>query len=89
LGAVKDQNNKGIGGMKLEFCSCGSLRVNSTCTNRKCSHHDSSRAPATFDQVEYIKDLLEKSGDQREIDFQTLTKKQASKIIDELAEEVD
>ena len=68
-----------------EFCNCGSLVVRGNCTNKNCGdHHKSLVDPVTYAQVEYIKALQNQTGDQREIDFDILSKIEASRLIEEL-----
>lgn len=70
-----------------EFCKCGSLIVRGNCTKKGCNLHTPGLIdPATYAQVEYVKTLLEQTGDDREIDFEILTKPEASRLIDELLE---
>lgn len=71
-----------------EFCSCGSLIVRGNCTKKGCQFHKSSLVdPATYSQIEYIRSLLEQTGSDKEVNFNILTKPEASKLIDELLEQ--
>lgn len=70
-----------------EFCTCGSLVVRGNCTNKKCEHHKRSLAdPATFEQINFIESLRSQVGDDSEIDFDTLSKTEASALINKLLE---
>lgn len=64
--------------------------VKSSCTNRKCRHHDNRISPATYDQVDYIKDLLEKAGkDEADYNLKEISKDDASKLIDQLTSVIE
>ena len=73
-----------------KFCRCGSLLINGSCTNRKCSANIQSRNMASQKQIDYIKSLLEQLSedltidDYRNIDYKKLTSNEASRILDEL-----
>ena len=70
-----------------DFCKCGSLVVRGNCSNKSCDRHGKSLVdPATYGQIDLINSLKEQLGDDREIDFETLTKLEASRLIDELFE---
>lgn len=70
-----------------DFCSCGSLKINGNCTNKKCKVHKKSLVdPATFGQIDLINSLKEQLGDESEIDLDILTKPEAAKLIDKLFE---
>lgn len=76
----------------MEFCNkCGSLKINGSCTNKKCDHHIKSMVElATPHQIEYIKELAEQlSDDISEINFETLGKSEAVDLIDEYLEKLD
>lgn len=76
----------------MEFCNkCGSLKINGSCTNKKCDHHIKSMVElATPHQIEYIKELAEQlSDDISEMNFETLSKAEAVDIIDEYLEKLD
>jgi len=73
----------------LEFCICGSLKVNGNCTNRKCAHHMSGMEPATYKQIEYIKDILDKLQDDTEYAFGNMAQKEANKLIVSLEERLE
>jgi hypothetical protein len=71
----------------MEFCKlCQSIKIKDSCTNRKCRNHIAGTEAATFRQVEYIKELAEKLGDETEYDYRNMTMKEASKLIEELEE---
>ena len=72
-----------------EFCTCGSLKVKGNCSNKKCKKHIPGNEPATFNQLFFIKDLARQAGDETEYNFETMTKKEANGIIDELKEKVE
>ena len=67
----------------MDFCECGSIVIRGSCTNQKCSKHVNHVGLATYKQIEFIKSL---SNDDDEINFDILTKKEASKLIDKLLE---
>ena len=75
----------------MEFCECGSLLVRGVCTNKKCSRHvKMAIETATFKQVEFIRDLAEKLGeDADDIDFEYLSKKEAAKLINGYRERLE
>lgn len=74
-----------------DFCKCGSLIIRGNCSNKKCEHHKRELAEAaTFDQIEYIKGLAKRLGnDQDELDFEIMSKKEASDLIDKLKAKID
>jgi hypothetical protein len=72
-----------------EFCKCGSLKIKGSCTNKKCEEHIASISPATFKQVDFIKDLTLQLGEPDDYDFINMTTKEASKIIEELQTKVE
>lgn len=68
-----------------EFCECGSLMIHGNCTNKKCSKHKRSLVDeATFSQIEFIKNLTDRLNEDLNIDFEILSKKEASNLIDKL-----
>lgn len=70
-----------------EFCSCGSLIVRGNCTKKGCQFHKNGLVdPATYAQIEYINSLLKQIGSDMEVNFDVLTKPEASRLIDELLE---
>lgn len=71
-----------------EFCTCGSLMIKGSCTNKKCEGHIASITPATLKQIEFIKDMSFKLGDP-DYDFINMTTKEASEIIDELQARIE
>lgn len=75
----------------MEFCKCGSLKVNGSCTNKKCEYHIKSMVElATPQQIEYIKELADQLADDiSEINFETLSKSEAVDIIDEYLEKME
>ncbi len=78
--------------MFMEFCNkCGSLKVNGSCTNKKCDQHIKSMVEmATAQQVDYIKELAEQLGeDITEVNFDSMSKSEAVDLIDEYLERLD
>ena len=78
--------------MFMEFCNkCGSLKVNGSCTNKKCDQHIKSMVEmATAQQVDYIKELAEQLGEYiTEVNFDTMSKSEAVDLIDEYLERLD
>ncbi len=76
----------------MEFCKkCGSLKINGSCTNKKCDQHIKSMVEmATAQQIEYIKELAEQLGeDISEINFENMSKSEAVDLIDEYTEKLD
>jgi len=76
----------------MEFCNkCGSLKINGSCTNKKCDHHIKSMVElATPQQVEYIKELAEQLADDiTEINFETMSKSEAVDLIDDYLEKLE
>ena len=76
----------------MEFCKkCGSLKINSSCTNKKCDQHIKSVVElATSQQIEYIKELAEQlSEDITEMNFETMSKSDAVDLIDDYLERLD
>jgi len=68
-----------------EFCECGSLVIHGNCTNKKCSSHRKSLVDeATYSQIEFIKSLSDRLNEDLNIDFEILSKKEASNLIDKL-----
>lgn len=76
----------------MEFCSkCGSLKINNSCTNKKCDQHIKSMVElATVQQIEYIKELAEQlAEDISDMNLDTLSKSEAVDLIDEYLERLD
>lgn len=75
----------------MEFCKCGSLKINGSCTNKKCEYHIKTMIElATPQQIEYIKELSDQlAEDISEINFDTLSKSEAVDIIDEYLEKIE
>jgi len=76
----------------MEFCNkCGSLKINGSCTNKKCDQHIKSMVElATVQQIEYIKELAEQLGeDVSELNFDSMSKSEAVDLIDEYLERLD
>lgn len=76
----------------MEFCNkCGSLKINGSCTNKKCDQHIKSMVElATVQQIEYIKELAEQLGeDISEVNFESMSKSEAVDLIDEYLERLD
>ncbi|MFA5385948.1 MAG: hypothetical protein WC364_15050 [Eubacteriales bacterium] len=65
------------------------IKVKGNCTNRKCEHHVPGIDPATYKQIEYIKDMLEKLHDDTKYAFRDMTQRDASKLIKELQERLE
>lgn len=73
------------------FCTCGSLVIEGSCTNKKCDRYHKVDALASFRQIEYIKSIKRQlDEDPDDIEFveklKTLTIKEAIDLIDELKE---
>ncbi len=78
--------------MFMEFCNkCGSLKVNGSCTNKKCDQHIKSMVEmATAQQVDYIRELAEQLGeDITEVNFDAMSRSEAVDLIDEYLERLD
>lgn len=76
----------------MEFCKkCGSLKINTSCTNKKCDQHIKSVVElATSQQVEYIKELAEQlSEDISDMNFDAMSKAEAVDLIDDYLERLD
>ncbi len=76
----------------MEFCNkCGSLKINGSCTNKKCDQHVKSMVElATAQQIEYIKELAEQlSEDVSDINFESMSKSEAVDLIDDYLERLD
>ena len=76
----------------MEFCNkCGSLKISSSCTNKKCNQHVKSLVElATSKQLEYIRELAEQlSVDISDIDFEVISKVDAIDLIDDYLERLD
>ena len=76
----------------MEFCNkCGSLKINGSCTNKKCDQHIKSMVElATAQQIEYIKELAEQLGeDISDVNFEAMSKAEAVDLIDEYLERLD
>lgn len=67
-----------------EFCTCGSLMIKGSCTNRKCENRFNNNQLASYDQIEYIKDLVVKAGVADEYDYENMTALEAGEAILEL-----
>lgn len=78
--------------LMADFCQkCGSLKLKGNCSNHKCSEHSPTGfEPATYKQVEYITELVKKLGkDTTEYNFREMSKKDASRMIDILEEDLE
>jgi len=76
----------------MEFCNkCGSLKISSSCTNKKCDQHIKSLVElVTAQQIEYIKELAEQlSEDISDLNFESMTKVEAIDLIDDYVERLD
>lgn len=69
----------------MKICEeCNSLVVKGNCTNKRCRNHiKSSVEPATYNQIEYLKVLYERTG-QEPPPYDSLSKKEASLLIEAL-----
>jgi hypothetical protein len=65
------------------------LKLKDNCTNRKCKHHIPGPEPATYKQICYVEELLEKLHDNTKYAFRDMTIKDASKLIRELEQRVE
>jgi Tfp pilus assembly ATPase PilU len=65
----------------MEFCVCGSMKVNGNCTSKNCPCHIKSAELATFKQTSFIQSLKAELNDTEEVNYQILTKNEARKII--------
>jgi len=73
----------------MQFCNiCNSLILHNSCTNKKCDNHIKGTELATFQQIQYIKDLQDKLKDDAVYNFIDMTKQEASKVINNLKQEV-
>ena len=71
----------------MDYCECGSLIIRGNCTNKGCEKHVKSLVqPATYEQIQYIKALMYQTGYLEDVDFDTITKQEASRLIDRLLE---
>ena len=74
----------------MNYCECGSLMIKDSCSNKKCTHHDKNIKIASFDQIEYIKAMLEKIEEPEEnYKFREMTIDEADKLIHELREKIE
>jgi hypothetical protein len=70
------------------FCKCGSIIIRGNCTNKKCKEYIKPLVDeATFSQIEFIKNLAERLGEDINIDFTVMSKKEASNLIEKLLEQ--
>ena len=72
-----------------DFCICGSLKIKDNCTNRKCQYHIPGMEPATYKQICYAEEMLEKLQDDTKYAFRDMTIKDASKLIKELESRIE
>jgi hypothetical protein len=73
----------------IEFCTCGSIKLQDSCSNKKCEHHIEGTEYATYKQCEYIKDMLVKLNDETSHNYRNMTLKDAGRIINELEQRVE
>ncbi len=76
----------------MEFCNkCGSLKINGSCTNKKCDQHIKSLVElATPQQVDYIKELAEQlNEDISDLNFDNMSKSDAEYLIDDYQERLE
>lgn len=73
----------------MEFCTCGSIKIGGSCTNKKCRQHIKGTEFATYKQTDYIQSMLEQSEDDTAYDYKSMTQREASRIIDKLQERID
>jgi len=77
-------------GLSVEFCECGSLKVNGSCTNKKCKNYVRKDPPATAKQLEIIRDLLFQLGrDEDEYNLNDISSKEAASLIEDLEAEIE
>jgi len=72
-----------------EFCTCGSIKINGSCTNKKCQYHIKGTEIATYKQTDYIQSMLAQLEDDTVYDYKNMSQKEASGLIDELQERID
>ena len=71
----------------MDYCECGSLITRGNCTNKGCRKHVKSLVQqATYEQIQYIKALMYQTGYSEDVDFDIITKPEASRLIDRLLE---
>ena len=64
----------------MKYCKlCGSTIYDKSCSNKRCKNHIPGTEPATFKQTEFIEDMLDKLGEEKDLRGMTMT--QASKMI--------
>lgn len=73
----------------MKFCECGSIKINDSCTNKKCQYHIKGTEFATFKQTDYIQGMLKQLEDDTEYDYRSMTQREASRIIDQLQDKID
>jgi ribosomal protein L18E len=76
----------------MEFCKkCGSLKINGSCTNKKCDQHVKAMVEtATAQQIDYIKELAEQlNEDISEMNFESMSKNDAADLIDDYVERLE
>lgn len=76
----------------MEFCKkCGSLKINDSCTNKKCDQHIKSLVElATAKQIEYIRELAEQlAEDISDVNLEVMSKSDAVDLIDDYLERLD
>lgn len=74
----------------MEYCECGSLKLNGNCTNKKCSRHEERHEPASSKQISIILGLLERMGkDDGEHGLKGLTADEAERLIEDLTDELE
>jgi len=71
----------------MEFCKCGSLKIEGICSNRNC---DLTRKDnLTHKQYEYLLHLHIEAKQELPVGLINMTKKEASRLIDELEKLID
>lgn len=74
----------------MEFCQCGSLKVNGACSNKKCKNFVRTAPNASKKQLDIIKDMLYQLGrEEEEYNLPELSSKDASILIEELEAELE
>ncbi|MCX7923208.1 MAG: hypothetical protein N3B21_14550 [Clostridia bacterium] len=75
----------------MEFCKCGSIKVRGNCSNKKCNEHTKALVnEATYQQIEYIRNLAERLGeDTTGMDFEYMSKQEASNLIKKYLERLE
>lgn len=79
-----------LGGLPMEFCECGSIKINGSCSNRKCKNHVEKFEQITVKQIAVIKHLFEMlERDYKETDIKKLSKDEAQNMVEDLEAELE